>query len=49
MVFRGFHFFHFLTKLVSRGMVLGLIFVSFGDLGGHVFLIFESLGDRLKI
>jgi len=28
-----FHFFHFFTKLVSQGMVLGDFLVTFGDLG----------------
>ena len=32
MVFEGFHFFHWFTDLVSRGMVLGVILVSFGSL-----------------
>ena len=33
MVLEVFHFFHFFTKLVSRGMVLGDFLVTFGDLG----------------
>ena len=33
MVFETFHLFHLFTKLVSRGMVLGHMLVSFGDLG----------------
>ena len=34
MVLETFHFFHLFTNLVSRGMVLGHMFVSFGDLEG---------------
>jgi len=33
-VLERFHFFYFFTNLVSRGMVLGAFWVSFGDLGG---------------
>ena len=33
-VFEWFHFFHFFTKLVSQGLVLGAFLVSFSDLGG---------------
>ena len=29
-----FHFFHLLTNLVARGMILGVILETFGDLGG---------------
>ena len=45
MVVETFHFFHFFTDLVSRGMVLGDFLVTFGPL----FLIFEGLGDMLEI
>ena len=31
LVLEMFHFFYFFTNLVSRGMVLGVILVSFGD------------------
>ena len=31
MVLERFHFFHFFTKFVSRGMVLGHFLVTFGD------------------
>jgi len=34
MVVETFHFFNFSTKLVSRGMVLGDVLVTFGDLEG---------------
>ena len=33
VVFEWFHFFHLFSKLMSGGMILGVIFVSFGDLG----------------
>ena len=33
LVFEWFHFFHLFSILVSGGMVLGIILVSFGDLG----------------
>ena len=33
-VFEWFHFFHFFTKLVSQGLVLGAFLVTFGDLWG---------------
>ena len=32
-VLERFHFFHLFTNLVSRGMVLGVFLVTFGDLG----------------
>ena len=33
VVFEWFHFFHLFSKFVSRGMILGVILKSFGDLG----------------
>ena len=33
VVFEWFHFFHLFSKLVSGGMILGVILVTFGDLG----------------
>ena len=33
MVLEIFHVFHLFTNLVSPGMVLGVILVTFGDLG----------------
>ena len=33
MVLEIFHVFHLLTNLVSPGIVLGVILVTFGDLG----------------
>ena len=36
MVLEIFHVFHLFTDLVSPGRVLGVIFVTFGDLG-HTF------------
>ena len=36
MVLEIFHVFHLFTNLVSPGKVLGVIFVTFGDLG-HTF------------
>ena len=47
-VFERFHFFHFFTKLVSQGLVLGgflCLWVTFVNL----FLILVSVGDRLEI
>ena len=32
--FEWFHFFHLVTGFVFAGMILGVIVVSFGDLGG---------------
>ena len=34
VVFEWFHFFHLFSKLMSGGMILGVILVSFSDLGG---------------
>ena len=48
VVFEWFHFFHLFSKLMSGGMILGVILVSFSDLG-LTFFIFEGLGDRLDI
>ena len=33
VVFQWFHFSNFFSKLVSRGVVLGVILVTFGDPG----------------
>ena len=33
VVFEWFHFFHLFSKLVSHGLVLGVILTPFGDLG----------------
>ena len=33
VVFEWFHFFHLFSKLVSQGVVLGVILTPFGDLG----------------
>ena len=38
VVFEWFHFFHLFSKLMSGGMILGVILVSFGDPG-------ETLSD----
>ena len=34
VVFEWFHFFHLFSKLMSGGMILGVIFVSSSDIGG---------------
>ena len=48
LCFERFHFLYLFSNLVSRGMDLGHILVSFGGPGGF-FMIFEGPGDRLKI
>ena len=48
LVLERFHVFHLFTDLVSPGRVLGVIFVTFGDLG-DTFSDFEGIGSRLEI
>ena len=48
MVFEGFHFFHWFTDFVSRGVVLGYILRSFGDLG-HTFSDFKGYWEQAWI
>jgi len=45
VVFEGFHFFNFFTKLVSWGMVLGGFLVTFGD-PGDTFSDFRGYRNR---